>query len=456
MRQITEINFKSKRHQEYLRNWNIFMNDPDFKRTRNKYIAVPLAKEMVELYRDLSFKDNIRAEVANNEPADSAVDRMIYENEFDSMLSEMAITVAAKGGAVFKNYLNNGKSEITYVQPDYYFPQIDPYNQRKLLSETIAFPVTEGDEQFLFKETYAKRDDGYYWCTMSKSYYADDGSGAEIESEEVNTFLTESPLTYVPFSRRNGEFFGYSMFTGMENLLEEYNWRVSQISKILDKHSNPSIIGSETLLDAQYQFSKSEDSSLFLPTDKDEVKPEYMSFESKLQANFDYIENVLMKSIYLVSPFNPSLYGLSKEASAASARSIKIKSFRTQNTIENSLLYWKRAIKKVLFIAQQLEVIGGNENYTPALPKIDIYVSMPKDKFEEAQEEQLKVSAGITAIKSSIGRMNPHYTSQQVEEEYLMILQEQAESTNSSFLNDSMFSTSNNEDVEEGEEGETE
>jgi len=428
------INFNDKRHRRFQKNWDIYRNKPQFKKPTGKYIPIALGMEMAKLFRDLSFKDDITASVKNNEEVNSALDRLIFENEFNSILSEASITCAVKGGVIFKNYIDGGKSKISFIQPDYYFPELDPRNQRKILRETIAFPVQEGNETYLYSETYEKRD-GYYWCISKKNVYNNNEVGAEIESEynEVNTYLTESPLTYIPFARNNGDFHGYSLYFGLEPLLQEYNWRVSQISKILDKHSDPNIIGSMSLLDSDYKFQKGEN-GLYIPVEDGEIEPKYLTWESQLKANFEYMDSIIMKAIHYLSPLNANLYGLTKESANSSALSIKLKAFRTSSVIDNSLKYFEHGIKKILLQAQHLDVLAGNGKYTPTLPTVELSASMPTDSYTQAQEEQLKIVAGNTSIKASIARLNPHYSAKEIEDEFLEIINEENERSRLSFM----------------------
>ncbi len=86
--------------------WDLYRNEPQFKKTDGKYIPIPIAAEIAKLFRDLSFKDDISAVVKDNTEASKAIDNLIYENEFNSLLSEASITCAVKGGVVFKNYLD--------------------------------------------------------------------------------------------------------------------------------------------------------------------------------------------------------------------------------------------------------------------------------------------------------------------------------------------------------------
>lgn len=421
--------------------WDLYRNEPQFNKPNGKYIPVALPAEIAKLYRDLSFRDDISAVVKDNPEANKAIDRLIYENEFNNMLSEASITQAVKGGVVFKNYLDEGKSKITFIQPEYYFPETHPFDKRKIVKEVIAVPISENGENFLYQEIYEKREDGFYWCTTKKSYFDDDEVGTDTgEITEVNTMLTESPLTYIPFSRHNGDTFGYSLFFGLEPLFEEYNWRVSQISKILDAHSNPSIVGSASLLDEDYKFQKGSN-GIFIPVDDGEVEPKYLTWESQLEANFKFLEDIIMKALHYLSPLNSNLYGLTKESANSSALSIKLKAFRTSTTIENSLKYFEHGIKKVIYLAQIIDVNVGNAKYEPTIPSLQISPSMPEDDFTLAQKEQLLAVQGLTSVKSSIKRLNPEYTNEEVEEEFLDIINEQNEISRLSFHGDPSTNT---------------
>lgn len=63
------------------------------------------------------------------------------------------------GGVVFKNYFDEGKSKITYIQRKYYFPELEKFDKRKIKKEIIAFPMAENGEIFLCREVYEKRGD---------------------------------------------------------------------------------------------------------------------------------------------------------------------------------------------------------------------------------------------------------------------------------------------------------
>lgn len=436
------IDFKGKRHEYYEDCLHLFENKLEevFRNRLPKeeewkiYLCLAIPREIALLYSDLSFRNNINAFVKNNEAAKQAIDRLIHENSFDVLLSESSIDCAVKGGVVLKNYLDNKKSKIDYIQPDFYFPEFSKFNKKKIIRETIAYPYIDDEtkEQLLYREIYEPRENGEYWCITKINKFRNEKILDEISSEEKNILIKESPLTYIPYFRANGEFWGYSIYDGLHPLFDELSHRISQISKILDDHSNPNMFADPSFFDEKNKL-QSGGKAYMVDSKQGEKPPGYVTFESKLEANFQFIKDIIFEILYIVSPIKPALYGIDKVASQASARAVKIKSWRTECMIDRSLLYWKSAIKKVLYLAQQLEIIAGTEKYKPEFPNVEIYVSLPKDSYEDAQAEQLKVTAGLTAIKSAIARLNPHLSSQQIEEEFLEIINEKEEMENQTF-----------------------
>lgn len=142
--------------------------------------------------------------------------------------------------------------------------------------------------------------------------------------------------------------------------------------------------------------------------------------------------------LYTVSPLAPALYGLD-ETSQATGRAIVLKSWRTQCKVSRSYMYWRDALKCILFKAQQLQVNSGELSYIPEIPTIELSLNIPMDFFEMAQAEQLKVTSRVTSIKSAISRLNPHYTSKEIEDEFLEMIAEQNEINNLTFMGSGGF-----------------
>jgi hypothetical protein len=435
------ITFTDERHVQYKDYQNIYENyenewvalrkyDNDIS---HPYIFLSLPREIVLLTSDLSFSTPINAFINNNEDANNALDEIIEDNMLNMQLSEASITQAVKGGVVAKNYLDNGKSKITFIEPDYYFPEFSPTDRRKIIRETIAFTsVDTANEEILYTETYEPRN-GEYWC-ITRTYK---GKNNYLNDQiEVNTHLTESPITYIPFIRSGTNFWGDSIYKGLTDLFDELNWRVTQIANVLDKHSDPNMYADESF------FVEDENGGKKLPiggkafpvdSSNGEEPPGYITYDWSADANFKFIEDIVFKVLHYVSPIAPALYGLDN-ASQASGRSLLLKSWRTQSLIKRNQTYWIHALKKILYLAQQLQIISGEKSYTPAIPNVELKISLPHDRLEEAQAEQLKVQSGLTSIHSAISRLNPHYTSAEVEEEYQRILAEKTDELNATFV----------------------
>lgn len=438
---LIHINFKSERHDQYKDYQNIFNNYEDewlmlrqFKsKINHPYLAIALPREIVTLYSDMAFSTPVNA-FAENKETDNALDDIIENNNLDMMLSEASLTQAIKGGVVFKNYLDHGESKISFIEPDYYFPKFSPTDKRKLISETIAYPFTEDRKQYLYTETYEPRN-GEYWCITSIYVFQNEKIGAEISRNEVNTKLTHSsPLTYIPFVRSGNSFWGESLYKGLTPLFDELNHRVTQIADVLDRHSDPNMYADPSFFEDNGEFQSG---GKAYPVDHSngEKPPGYITFDWSAEWNFKFIDEIIFKALHYVSPLAPSLYGLDT-ASQASGRSLLIKSWRTQCMVKRSHMYWRAALKKILYVAQQLEIISGKASYKPEVANVEITLNIPTDFYEMAQAEQLKVQSGLSSKKSAIARLNPHMDSKEVEEEFLEIINEQNEVNKQNFIDD--------------------
>ncbi|MEC1786077.1 phage portal protein [Schinkia azotoformans] len=430
---LSHIDFRTTRHDrytEYEDMFNCYEDEMLIVRNLeriNPYIAISLPYEVAMLYSDLAFSYPINAFTKDNPEADKAIDELIDDNNLDTQLSETAISLAYKGDAIFKNYMDKGKSKITTVNPEFYFPKFSPTDKRKLLSETIAYPYMEGNKEYLYTETYEPDENGDYWFISQTYFYKRGTIGKPIGEEiKVNTKLKKSPLTHVPFTRSGNNFWGDSIYKPLTPLFDEFNHRVTEISAILDKHSDPNMIGDPSFFDENNELPMG---GKGFPVEQGEQKPEYITWDWSGQWNFKFIEEIIFKALQYVSPLAPALYGLDN-ASQASGRALTVKSWRSQCKIKRSHNYWRAALKEILFKAQQLEVLNGIKDYTPAIPNIELVINIPIDHLEMSQAEQLKVQSKVTSIKSSISRLNPHLTSKQIEEEYLDMINEQAEIDN--------------------------
>ncbi|MCR1833142.1 phage portal protein [Oceanobacillus caeni] len=453
-----QIDFKDKLHQRYIEYTELYDNYENTwldlrKLVGNKfdesYISLPLPRTIVQTYSNLAFGNHISVSIKSNLEAHEAINDWIEDNDFNMILSESSISQAIKGGIVFLNYLDNGMSRIKYIEPEYYFPEVSPIDRRKVLSEVIAIPYVENDKKYLHTETYQKGENGNYLVTTQVFSYANDKQGKALsEPEIVDTGLTISPITYIPFSRSGNSFYGDSIFAGLLSLFDVLNYRVSQINEILALHADPSIVADSTLFDDDGNLNI-KGSKVFENNVDGEGKSGnqplyYLTWNGQLGSNFKLINEILLEIMKYASPFlNPALNGMDK-TSQASGRAIKLKSHNTQAMVERSYQYWRRGIKKILLTAQQLQVLSGEKTYTPTPVKVELSQMLPDDDLEMAQAEQLKVQSGLSSKKSAIARLNKSLSSQQVEEEFLEILEEQNQNNQQTFMSDMLGFGRNN------------
>lgn len=444
---MQHVNFNDKRHAMYREYQDMFDNYEDtyidILRQRYKndttYLALGLAREVVLLYSDLAFGNPINA-LATNKATNTRIAELVEMNALNQQISEAAMSQAVKGGIVFKNYIDeNGNSRISFIEPEFYFPIFSPFDQRKVVGETIGYKYTDRElnkgGNLIYTETYTMDENGDYWCETKVFINKNNQVAKEVFDEKktgkVKTPLNNSsPLTYIPFVRTGASFWGDSIYKGSIHLYDEINNRVTQIKRVLDEHSDPIQWAVTSAFDDDGDLNLRDNRVVEVTEDIDGGRASsgdplgYITWNWSAEANFKYIEDVMMKILYTVSPMAPSLYGLD-ETSQATGRATILKSWRTQCKVTRSQQYWRQALKKIIYNAQVLDVAAGNGKYTPEIPQIEMSLNMPVDYLENAQSEQLKVQSKLTSIKSSIARLNPHLTWDEVEEEYLEIIAEQ-------------------------------
>ncbi|WP_286231305.1 phage portal protein [Neobacillus mesonae] len=442
-----DINFNSPRHKEYKDFQDMYDAHTDTHMIVRKigdyvdhpYLELGLSREVALLYSDLAFGNPINAFTKTTD-SDTIIEDLIDDNKLNQLLSEASITQAIKGGIVLKNYLDNGKSKITFIEPDYYFPTFSPFDKRKILSETIAIPYEENEDTFLYTETYEPDETGLYWCITAHYQYKDNKVGKKLNESKVSTTIFESPLEYVPFIRSGSDFWGDSIYKGSVALYDELNNRVTQISNVLDKHSDPSMWALSSVFDENNQLNHKGGKVYEVQEDVEGKKIGdapigYITWDWNPEANFKFIKDIIMKILYTVSPLTPALYGLD-ESSQSTGRALVLKSWRTQCKVFRSYIYWRPALQSILFKAQQLQVNSGELSYAPEMPSIELSLNIPMDFFEMAQAEQLKVTSKTTSRKSAISRLNPHYSSREVDDEFADMIAEEAEINNLTFMTD--------------------
>ena len=247
-------------------------------------------------------------------------DTISKDNNFISVLKEVYIDNSRFGNGLFKVALENGKPKIFSVCPDCWIPVFNNGNLNDLAGHILIFPleIFENGVKKHFKKV-EKHHKGY---VENEIWTSDNGTLNRLLSpEEMQAFGVEETddfshlwNDFIVFPTKNttesDSYFGESDYKRCKSIVEEIMLTISQNSKIINRHANPKIAGSEQNLEMDPVTSKRVfPDSDFLKVGTDGIKPEYITADLQSEAISKHI-NTLMNFFYILTKTPPQAYGL--------------------------------------------------------------------------------------------------------------------------------------------------
>lgn len=408
--------------------------------SRLRYVVNNFPGLISKICADMLFGDHPRItlpEGANHDDNSKWLENWIHDVDLYTTSYESAMTASYKGDTVFKlrvgelNDPNENSVILEQVQPDYFFPTIDPLNVSAEPKEMeIAFLIQIHGKDYLRKEIHTPGLIRNELWRMNGAEIAERESlnmlGDPNIMDEEKTGVDRLLLVHVPNWKDGRSYFGKDDYYDLDTLFYAINNRMSKVDNILDKHSDPILAIPEGILDEEGHV-KRESLNLFEMSPNGD-KPEYVVWNAQLTAAFDEIET-LMNSLYMFSEISPDAFGRIDDATAQSGRALKYRMMRTVAKIQRKQLYFDRALKEVVYLAQLLSVAHGvkalGKVYTgaPEIPSIEWRDPIPQDSYEQAQEEELRLASGNQTLKDSIINID-HLTEEQADEKIKEIQKE--------------------------------
>lgn len=387
------------------------------------YIIVNFAGLLSKISADLLFGEMVRAVVGDEESKEqTALDQIVLNNSLHTKNYEMALSSSWRGDSFYKVRFGKRKAWldnqviIESVPAGICFPHLNGDNVQEMTGCTIAWTKEFEDKDYLRREIHLPGK------IMNELWLMD---GKELKRmvplntipdyvelpEQQDTGYPGLLVVHVPNWRLDDEFFGISDYYDMESLFDEINNRVSKVSRILDKHSDPKLVLPPGIMQyddnlKRYYVEKESLQCLEVEPSETGDLPKYLVWDAQLEAAFKQIEHLVELGM-MVSETSPAAFGIDKTASRAeSGRALKFKLLRTLAKINRKKLYFDEALKEVLYIAQVMDVTHGRGNYQPKSPRLEWADGLPADTVEQSEVEERRITAGNTSIESSIRRLD--------------------------------------------------
>jgi hypothetical protein len=400
--------------------FNVRIDDERWTRTYRKlrYVKANFAGLLSKILADMLFSEPVRVIAPDGDQ--KFIDSLWYENKMDVQCYESALSNSALGDAVFKIRVgkrNPADSESTVIiediTPTIYFPQVDPFNARAIPEkQELAWVFKKDGKEYLRKEIHTA---GFI---QNEVYAIQDGRIGAIQPLSIigldnakqleKTNIDYQLIVHIPNWKIGNMYFGLSDYYDLDSIFYAINNRLTSIDNILDKHSDPILMVPPGVLDEKGQVNKKALGVIEVQEGENQ-KPEYIVWDASLENGFKEIEK-LMEFFYITAEISPDALGMGQGMSD-SGRALKFKLMRTIAKAARKKLYYDRAIKEIIYIAQlvakanNVKVAGQLLKDDPVVPEIDWADGLPIDQKEQLENETSAIDAGLTTKKDAIMRI---------------------------------------------------
>ncbi|QIC08365.1 phage portal protein [Brevibacillus sp. 7WMA2] len=450
--------FDGKQAEVLERATEILKDTPHAPQLSKLYIAVNLMDVLLTKPADLMFGEPPSYE--SGKP-DSSIEQqrltsIVEENDLNVLGHEIVTGAGIRGDAFIKTYYapRQDLSEvpdgieikvkpepiIEAVDPSNVFPELSKGSRKRFKAINIAWvewvtetnglieSIVEGSKMtqtpYLNVERHVpgaiiyerfrlhpKSVDTRYDAPI-QTFTIGDTVSTGHEKDVVATGLSHMAVYHIPYKSTDTDWRGSSGIEKIESVLAAINDRLVQIDYILWKHSDPTAYGPD-LGEPDVRFS-----GRYIPVDKTEVTPGYMTWDSQLDGAFKELD-VLLGIVFQMSETPQWLFGttLAEDkggtgTSHTDGSAIKSRFMPIISKVKRIRAHVDHAFRDALYSSQILENfandgVEGFESYTPAYPTIRWKDGIPRDEKEIAETMSLRTGGKPTLdVRSAIKYMD--------------------------------------------------
>lgn len=420
-----------KRIEEYSKNNKLFDSDHftafnltttpggNEAKARQKYIVCAFPQLISYIIAEYLFGEKPEIYI-NDEQGNLWVQELIRSTKFNQICYETAITSSKLGDGVFKIRTQNedDKEEIIIeeMQPNIYFPKINPLNVKEEPTEinigivwTEIDPTTNKEKSYLLLEKHKKGE------IVTEKYEYDKSKKQTIqlleEGDPVKTDIDRLLIIHIPNGRIGNNYFGVSDYKAIESVLYAYNKRISKLDEVLDKHSSPILAVGEGVIGEDGKVKRRALDMIEIPEDTNGQMPQYITWDASLQSAYTHLQK-LLDLLFINSEISPTTFARTEGSYPESGRSLMFHLLPTIRKRNRKRIYYDQAIKELIYTAQELAIkrkISINDIKPPTkaeYPTIEWKDGIINDVMEEITMEAKRVEAGLTTRKDSIMRLD--------------------------------------------------
>lgn len=336
-------------------------------------------------------------------------------SELQDVLFACALDASRYGdGLLYVRKDATGKGIIDISRPDCWFPVVDAANMRNVLYHVLATPyeraVTVMGEQrkqlCLRVEIHGR---GSY---ETRDYVLETNAIGQMIGTARVTKTGVDGFAVIPVcnTRPSDRVHGIDDYADIQSLVSELEVRIAQVSRVLDRHTDPTMQGPEEALTDVLDPDTKELNRVFIPgkyfingMGGASTPISYITWEAQLEANFKYID-LLLNQIRVISEMGALLSDISDKTGAIpSGAAMRRMLYPAISKISRLRNRFTLAIRQALKLAASMS--GSSLNETPIY--IDWPDILPRDPLEQARIAEIRTGGKQTqSIKRAIMDMD--------------------------------------------------
>lgn len=388
------------KHSEVFTEWIKLLRD-DQKATLE--IILNWHKRLSVLWADLLLGEPPRITAGEQgSPEQQTVERIVETNNFINTAYEVALDISRFGTGLFKVGFD-GRAIITGQQPGVWFPVVMPDDVKEIVAHVLAYAYEENDINYLKAEIH-ERGKITTALFLLKDGVIESQQGLEEKETGVDDFLVIPVNNILTTDRVTG----LDDYSDLDSIIQELEIRVAQISRILDKHSDPNMYGPDTALEhdpitGEWTYRGG---GKYFPVSQGEAPPGYVTWDGKLEAAFKQID-LLMEQLYILSETSAAAFGQLKVGLAESGTALRRLMMAPLAKTNRIRLRFDPALKKTLKLAAALEVAQGMSGAVKLDHiNIDWQDGLPNDETEITNTTVAQKESGLISLESALRRLH--------------------------------------------------
>jgi hypothetical protein len=385
-------------------------------------------------WHDLVFGED-PVPLVDKQPASGDVVSFIKDSHLVDAAREVIIDVSALGDGLFKVRRDDeGVILVESQQPEYWYPVVRPNDIRAVQAHVLAWKfsrdernpdilqrfqgITTRKKHYVQLEIHRPGEIETRVHSLDDGALADDVTDQFIEEGQrlIKLDFPEFLLVHVPNKRTSRDYYGTDDYTKLDSIVIEMEDRLAQVSRILDKHADPSVYGPLSALTLNPDTSAWEfkTKGYIAMNDKDDPVPGYLAWDGQLEAALGEF-NLLFTQLLLISETSPAAFGVFGEVPPVES-GIALKRLLRTDLAKAARLQTAFAAA----FAQVLRVATALSDDNVEVPEAFSWMfrdGLPDDPMENSTIAGNSIIGGFMSQLSAIKFLHPTWTDAQVEAE---------------------------------------